>query len=67
MYQLLQEKRKHPAVSNKITKRIKTIFIYGSTPPCTHIQKKMDALFLGVSHVVPCCVLWIFSRVSTGA
>ena len=32
-----------------------------------HRPKKMDPLFLGVSHVVPCCVLWIFGRVSTGA
>ena len=26
--------------------------------------KKMDALFMGVFHAVPRCVLWIFSRVS---
>ena len=29
-------------------------------------KKKMDALFLGVSHVIPCCVLRFFGRVSIG-
>ena len=27
-------------------------------------KKKMDTLFLGVSHVVPCSILWFFSRES---
>ena len=27
----------------------------------------MDTLFLGVSHVIPCCVLWFSCRIPTGA
>ena len=35
--------------------------------PLTYCKKKMDTLFLGVSNVVPCCVLRIFGRVPIGA
>jgi len=36
-------------------------FRNGSSPSIPHGKKKMDPLFLGVPHVVPGCVLWIFS------
>ena len=32
----------------------------------THRKKKMDTLSLGVFNVVPCSVLWVSCRVSTG-
>ena len=32
---------------------------YGSTCTHTYCKKKMDTLFLGISHVVSCRVLWI--------
>jgi hypothetical protein len=39
---------------------------HGSTPPFSYIKKKMDTLLLGIYNVVPCCVLWVPGRVSTG-
>src|SRR4030095_8532887 len=46
----------------KLSAEIKLLSQYGSTCTCPYPKKKMDTLFLGVSHVVPCCVLWFFSR-----
>ena len=30
--------------------------------PLTYCKKKMDALFLGIFNVVPCCVLWFLAE-----
>jgi hypothetical protein len=43
------------------------MILYGSTPPCTYFKEKMDTLLLGIPDVIPGCVLWFFSGVSTGA
>ena len=41
--------------------------MYGSSPSQPHRKKKMDTLFLGISHVVPGGVLRVPRRVPTGA
>jgi hypothetical protein len=40
---------------------------YGSTPPCTHCPKKMDAFFLGIFNAIPGGVLRFSGRISVGA
>jgi hypothetical protein len=51
-------------------KILKSLFckskFYGSTPTYPHRPKKMDPLFLGVSYVIPRCVLWVSGREPTG-